>query len=102
MGSKQEPSWRAMKEKPAFESRRVRTQPLTVTVLLTGASPLSASAIETSMIDPFPCAPCSIRARAVHANDPRRSLEVGRDVVYSNGSATRRWLHGHASHRSLP
>src|SRR6266480_7944384 len=48
MESKQDPSLMATNETPAFESRRVRTHPLTVTIWSTPAFPESASAIDTS------------------------------------------------------
>jgi hypothetical protein len=41
-GWKQEPSDRCTKEMPAFESRRVRTQPRTVISLFTGIDPDNA------------------------------------------------------------
>src|SRR3954469_16335582 len=50
MESKQEPSFTATKEKPPLLSRRVRTQPLTVTCSPTATFPLSASEIETLAI----------------------------------------------------
>ena len=50
MESKQEPSLTAMKENPALESRRVRTQPLTVMVELRAALPARAWAMAKSGI----------------------------------------------------
>src|ERR1700742_2439478 len=43
MGSKQDPSCRWMKERPALESRRERTPPRTVTSVPTGMRPCRAS-----------------------------------------------------------
>jgi hypothetical protein len=51
--SKHDPSFTATNENPPFESRRVRTHPLTVTVSPTGTFPFSASTIMTSAIGLF-------------------------------------------------
>ena len=47
-GWNEEPSVRWMKEKPALESRRVRTQPFSVTGVSRGARPASTPAQETA------------------------------------------------------
>src|SRR5262245_20026773 len=59
MGSKHEPSWRWRKERPAFESRRVRTQPSTVT-----GAPTSTRPARTSRIVSFVMAPPGTIPRA--------------------------------------
>src|SRR5690606_32569507 len=57
MGAKQEPSLTLTKLRPALESRRVRTQPRTVTSPPTGSLPASACSTLTVVMPwiPLPC-----------------------------------------------
>ena len=49
IGSKQEPSYTAKNDKPAFESRRVRTQPRTETSSPTATLPERISEIDGNL-----------------------------------------------------